>query len=95
LSVAFERVVTSLGEFVGMKDGGAGDWQPVEKGLTLSKRKPAAISTHALIAGDYEHPPEEAGVDWFYVVKKRLWVNPRKWYEVNLTDRHEDESLPH
>ena len=44
----------------------------------IISRAPATAGTEAFIAGPLDKVPKEAGKDWFYVVGKNLWVNPRE-----------------
>lgn len=39
---------------------------------------PATAAAKAWIAGPFEKTPAGVGKDWFYVVGKNLWVNPRE-----------------
>ena len=41
-----------------------------------------AAGTEACMAGPFDKPPAGVGKDWFYVVGKSLWVNPREIEEV-------------
>ena len=82
LPMAFEQVITPLGEYVAVKNGGAGEWRSVEKRQPVASRTAVDASTEAFVAGSFEHPPKKIGTDWFYLVKRGLWVNPKRWYEV-------------
>ena len=42
------------------------------------KEIPIAVSTEPWIVGTYEKTPKGVGLDWFFVVKRDLWVNPNK-----------------
>ncbi len=84
LRVAFEQVITPLGEFVGVENDSIGEWRQVEPGRKVVARNTSAGSEKEFFAGSFEHPPDGVSSDWFYMVKKNAWVNPRKVARIDL-----------
>jgi len=52
--------------------------QPVSFRKTLIDKQPDIISKEPCIPESFQRRPKDAGANWFYLVRKQLWINPEK-----------------